>query len=54
MTSVSGETKNSATGLMNIVGMLPYPVEQSFCKSCKDCAKSSSEAVCYWNPLFFP
>lgn len=36
MTNASSETENSATGLMNIVGMFSYPVEQSFCESLRD------------------
>ena len=52
MTNVSGETKNSTTGFINIAGMLSYPVEQSFRRSLKHCSTSSSEAVCGWNLLF--
>ena len=36
MTNISGETKNSATALMNIVGMLSYPVDQSLRKSFRE------------------
>ena len=52
MTNVSGETKNSTTGFINIVGVLSYPVEQSLRRSLKHCSTSSYEAVCCWNPLF--
>ena len=52
MTNVSGETKNSTTGFISIVGMLSYPVEQSFRRSLKHCSTSSYETVCSWNPLF--
>ena len=36
MTNISGETKNSATALMNIVGMLSYPVDQSLRESFRE------------------
>ena len=52
MTNVSGETKNSTTGFINIAGMLSYPVKQSFPTSLKHCSTSSYETVCSWNPLF--
>ena len=52
MTNVSGETKSSATGFINIAGMLSYHVEQSFLRSLKHCSRSSYETVCSWNPLF--
>ena len=52
MKNVSGETKNSTTGFMDIAGMLPFPVEQSFCRSLKHCSTSSYETVCSWNPVF--
>ena len=54
MVNVTREIKNSASGSMNIVGMLPYPLEKSFCKSFRDCAMSSSKTVCNWNPLYYP
>ena len=52
MTNVSGETKSSTTGFINIAGMLSYPVEQSLRGSLKHCSTSSYETVCSWNPLF--
>ena len=52
MTNVSGETKKSMTGLINITGILSYPVEQTFCRSLKHCSTSSYQTVCSWNPLF--
>ena len=45
MTGVSGINENSATGLMNIVGMLSYPVGQSFRKSLRDYTTSLCETV---------
>ena len=38
---------------MNIVGMLPYAAEQSFCKILTECATSSYKTLCNWNPLLF-
>ena len=52
MVNVSGETKNSTTGFINIAGILLCPVEQSFRMSLKHCLTSSYETVCKWNPLF--
>ena len=52
MTNVSGETKNSTTGFINIAGILSYPVEQSFRGSLKHCSTSSYETVCSCNQLF--
>ena len=52
MTNVSGGTKNSTTGFINIAGVLSYPAEQSFRTSLKHCSTSSYETVCSWNPLF--
>ena len=52
MTNVSGETRNSTTEFVNITGMLPYPVKQSFRRSLKHCSTSSHETVYSWNPLF--
>ena len=51
MTNVSGETKNSTTGFINIAGMQSYPVEPLFRRSLKHCSSSSYETVCSWNPL---
>ena len=52
MTNVSGETKNSTAGFINIAGTLSYPEEQSFLRSLKHCSRSSYETVCSWNTLF--
>ena len=49
MTNVSGETKNSTTGFINIAGMFSYPLEKSFLMSLKHCSSSSYETVCSWN-----
>ena len=49
MTNVSGETKNSTTGFINIAGMFSYPLEKSFLMSLKYCSSSSYETVCSWN-----
>ena len=43
MTNVSGETKKSMTGLINITGILSYPVEQTFCRSLKHCSTSHAK-----------
>ena len=53
MTNVSCESKNSATDLTKIVGMLPYPEEQSFRNSFKYRAICLNDTVCNWNPFFF-
>ena len=52
MTNVSGETKSSTTGFINVAGMLSNLVEQSFRRSLKHCSTSPYETVCSWNPLF--
>ena len=52
MTNVSGEAKNSATGLMNIVRMSSYPTEQSFPKGLRDCSTSFYKTVYNWNLSF--
>ena len=52
MTNVSGETKSSTTGFINVAGMLSYLVEQPFRRSLKHCATSPYETACIWNPLF--
>ena len=49
MKNVSGETKNSTTGFINIAGMFSYPLEKSFLMSLKYCSSSSYETVCSWN-----
>ena len=40
MTKVNGETNNSTSGLMNIVGMLSSSVELTLRKSLRDLAKA--------------